>query len=61
MSAMIVDLQKAGVVNEIRSRQLETWNAIHNSAAHGKIDEFAKVRVAEMLQGVQDFMAQQMK
>ena len=61
MSAMIVDLKKAGVINEIRSRQLETWNAIRNSAAHGKIEEFTKEQVAAMLQGVQDFMAQQMK
>ena len=61
MSAMIVDLKKAGVINEIRSRQLETWNAIRNSAAHGKLDEFTKEQVAAMLQGVQDFMAQQMK
>ena len=61
MSAMIVDFKKAGVINEIRSRQLETWNAIRNSAAHGKIEEFTKEQVAAMLQGVQDFMAQQMK
>ena len=61
MSAMIVDLKKAGIINEVRSRQLETWNAIRNSAAHGKIEEFTKVQVAEMLQGVQDFMVQQMK
>lgn len=61
MSAMIVDLKKAGVINEIRSRQLETWNAIRNSAAHGKLDEFTKEQVTAMLQGVQDFMAQQMK
>ena len=61
MSAMIEDLKKAGVVNEIRKRQLETWNAIRNSAAHGKLDEFTKEQVAAMLQGVQDFMAQQMK
>ena len=61
MSALIVDLKKAGVINEIRSRQLETWNAIRNSAAHGKIEEFTKEQVAAMLQGVQDFMAQQMK
>ena len=61
MSAMIVDLKKAGVINEIRSRQLETWNAIRNSAAHGKIEEFTKEQVAAMLRGVQDFMAQQMK
>lgn len=61
MSAMIVDLKKAGIINEIRSRQLETWNAIRNSAAHGKLDEFTKEQVAAMLQGVQDFMAQQMR
>ena len=61
MSAMIVDLKKAGIINEIRSRQLETWNAIRNSAAHGKLDEFTKEQVSVMLQGVQDFMAQQMK
>lgn len=61
MSAMIEDLKKAGVVNEIRKRQLETWNAIRNSAAHGKLDEFTKEQVSTMLQGVQDFMAQQMK
>ena len=61
MSAMIVDLKKVGIINEIRSRQLETWNAIRNSAAHGKLDEFTKEQVSVMLQGVQDFMAQQMK
>lgn len=61
MSVMIVDLKKAGVINEIRSRQLETWNAIRNSAAHGKLDEFTKEQVSAMLQGVQDFMAQQMR
>ena len=61
MSAMIEDLKKAGIINEIRKRQLETWNAIRNSAAHGKIEEFTKEQVAAMLQGVQDFMAQQMK
>lgn len=61
MSAMIEDLKKAGIINEIRKRQLETWNAIRNSAAHGKIEEFTKEQVAAMLQGVQDFMAQHMK
>ena len=61
MSAMIEDLKKAGIINEIRKRQLETWNAIRNSAAHGKIEEFTKEQVVAMLQGVQDFMAQHMK
>ena len=60
LNALIDDLKKAGVFNELKAKQLRSWADIRNAAAHGQFDEFARSDVEQMLKGVQAFLADYM-
>lgn len=58
MGRMINDLKMAAAINEVQFRQLESWNAIRNAAAHGMTDQISKNDVLVMLQGVRGFLGE---
>lgn len=51
------ELTKAGVYNKNIQKQVTAWAGIGNSAAHGKLNEFTKVDVKNMVSGVINFNA----
>ncbi|GAA5510563.1 hypothetical protein [Novipirellula caenicola] len=57
---MIADLAKKGVFNKMYADQLRAWMKTRNSAAHGKPDEFHDNDVTRMIDGIRDFVANQM-
>lgn len=54
---LLDDLKKATVFTAVEAKQIESWLAIRNSAAHGKDDEFSPSDVSSMIRGVTDFLA----
>ncbi len=60
MNALIDDLKKAGLYNELKAKRLRAWADIRNAAAHGEFDEFDRKDTEEMLKGVQNFLADYM-
>ena len=57
---MLDDLKKVGVFTLIEAKQVETWLAIRNAAAHGKDNDFTRPDVSSMIRGVTDFLAKHM-
>lgn len=57
---LIADLAKQNVFNKMRADQLRAWMKTRNSAAHGQPDEFTDKDVELMIQGVRDFVANQL-
>jgi hypothetical protein len=58
LTALIENLKKRNVFNEIVAKQLRTWAGIRNSAAHGEFEEFNKKQVESMVTGIESFLAQ---
>ena len=57
LNALIDELQKANVFNQLKAKQLRPFAQIRNSAAHGKFNEFKRSDVESMLKGVENFLA----
>lgn len=57
LNLLIDDLKKAGCFNEAKAKQLRGWAAIRNHAAHGEFDQFTRSDVEQLLQGVNNFLA----
>lgn len=57
LNALIDELQKANVFNQLKAKQLRWWAQIRNSAAHGKFEEFTREDVKSMLKDVKNFLA----
>jgi len=60
LNALIDDLKKAGVYNELKAKQLRAWADIRNAAAHGEFAKFSRGDVDGMQQGVASFLADQL-
>ncbi|QDU58866.1 DUF4145 domain-containing protein [Aeoliella mucimassa] len=60
LNKMNDDLAKANVYNKMRADQVRAWAKIRNSAAHGHPGEFEDGDVKLMIQGVRDFVANQL-
>jgi hypothetical protein len=56
LNPLIDDLKKAGVFNELKAKQLQTWAHIRNKAAHGEFDQFKRSDVEQMIQGITRFL-----
>jgi hypothetical protein len=56
LNPLIEELKKAGVFNELKAQQLCSWADIRNAAAHGKFDDFNRLDVEIMIEGVKDFL-----
>ncbi len=54
---LINELKKSLIYNEAKAKQIRSWTAIRNHAAHGEFDQFDKNDVEMMLQGVTNFIA----
>ena len=57
LDPMINDLKKAGIFNDLKAKQLRSWAAIRNKAAHGEFDQFKKEDVEQMIKGISNFLA----
>ncbi len=60
MNRMNDDLTKSSVYNKMRADQVRAWAKIRNDAAHGNPDQFDEGDVRRMIEGVRDFVANQM-
>jgi len=60
LNPLIEALKKSGLYNNRQADQLHVWAKIRNAAAHGKFEEFNRLDVERMLQGIRDFLASQM-
>ena len=54
---MNADLAKAGKYNKLMQKRITALADIRNSAAHGKVDEFTKQNVVNMIDEVEQFLA----
>jgi hypothetical protein len=57
MNALIDELKKADVFNELKAKQLRAWADVRNAAAHGEFEKFKRGDVEAMQQGVANFLA----
>jgi len=58
LDKMNADLAKAGVYNISMQKQITAWAGKGNDAAHGNWDNYTKEDVADMINGVQRFIAE---
>jgi len=58
MNRLIDELKKAGVLDEMRAKQLRWYAEIRNKAAHGEFDKFSRSDVEQLLAGTQAFLDQ---
>ncbi|ATA19973.1 uncharacterized protein DUF4145 [Gibbsiella quercinecans] len=56
MDKMNADLAKHGVYNSIQQKAITAMAGIRNSAAHGKVDEFIKDDVTNMISNIESFL-----
>jgi hypothetical protein len=61
LNSLIDELKKAEVFNELKAKQLRSWADIRNAAAHGHFIDFGKVDVAQMISGINNFLADYLK
>jgi hypothetical protein len=61
LNALIDDLKKAELFNELKAKQLRAWADIRNKAAHGEFDQFNRSDVEQMVTGVRNFLADYVK
>lgn len=57
MDKMNADLTKAAVYNKIVQKQITALAGIRNSAAHGSTEEFSKTDVEQMINSIEQFLA----
>lgn len=56
-----VELEKAGLYNQLVKKQITSWSDLRNNAAHGHFDQYDNKQVEMMLQFVQVFSADNLK
>ena len=57
LDKMNVDLQKAGIYNMAKQKQITAWADLRNKAAHGEWEEYSQEDVKDFVSGVQRFVA----
>lgn len=57
LNPLIDDLKKAGAFNELKAKQLRSWADIRNAAAHGEFKKFDRNDVENMINGINNFLA----
>ncbi|WP_394432526.1 hypothetical protein [Streptomyces sp. SGAir0957] len=53
---MNADLKKAGAYDGLHQKEVTTWMALRNSAAHGAYDDYDHAQVRRFLDGIEAFM-----
>lgn len=61
LNPLIDNIKKAGVITELKAKQLRAWTDIRNKAAHGHFEQFNRGDVEQMVTGVTKFLADYMK
>jgi hypothetical protein len=61
LNSLIDELKKAEAFNELKAKQLRSWADIRNAAAHGHFSDFSKADVAQMISGMNNFLADYLK
>ena len=56
MTAVIDALKRSQVYNELQAKELRTWAAIRNAAAHGDFGSFTREQVDIMIPGISRFL-----
>jgi hypothetical protein len=54
--SMNAALAKSSVYNNLQQKEITSWQAIRNAAAHGEYEKYTKVQVNNMIRSVRDFM-----
>lgn len=57
LDKMNADLAKAGAYNVLKQKQITAYAGTRNSAAHGKVSEFNKDDVEDLIKGAERFIA----
>ncbi len=60
LDTMNSELAKVGEYNKAKADQIRAWAKIRNSAAHGHPEEFNEKDIELMIEGVRDFVANQL-
>jgi hypothetical protein len=57
ISSLNQKLADKGIYSRIIQRQVQSWEAIRNSAVHGRFNEYSSDQVKSMLEGVRKFLS----
>ncbi|MBI4558107.1 MAG: hypothetical protein HY706_11045 [Candidatus Hydrogenedentes bacterium] len=55
LDPLITDLNKAGRYNEAKAKQVQSWAAVRNHAAHGEFDKFDRQVALQTLRFLSDY------
>lgn len=61
IESLNVELEKAGLYNQLKKKQISSWADLRNNAAHGRFKEYDKTQVEGMLQFVKLFCSENLK
>ena len=59
LSALNSKLADKKVYTPLRRKQVSTWTEVRDTADHGHFDELTEADVADLIRGVQNFLAEQ--
>jgi hypothetical protein len=54
---MNADLANAGTYNKLRQKQVTSWLAIRNAAAHGQYQDYTREDVGTLIAAVEQFIS----
>lgn len=57
LNGLIDIIKRREVFNELQAKELRTWSALRNHAAHGQFNQFSRAQVDAMVDGVRRFLA----
>jgi hypothetical protein len=57
LTPLVEALKRRQVYNELQAKELRTWAALRNHAAHGDFDQFTREQAASMVDGVGRFVS----
>ncbi|MGY4398211.1 hypothetical protein ACVWZA_003415 [Sphingomonas sp. UYAg733] len=61
LNKMNADLAKVAQYNKLKAKQVTAWADIRNNAAHGHYDQFSRGDVADMIEKIEAFVADQLE
>ena len=59
LSALNSKIGGRGVYNRLRQKQVSVWIEVRDNADHGHFDKLTETDVADLIRGVQNFLAEQ--
>ena len=61
LSSLNQKLAQASVYNRLTQKKLQVWTDVRNNADHGHFDEYSTDDVANMIRGIEQFLADYLK